>query len=298
MRNQYMAKVLVHNKVVSEAQVKAHWGEITDKKDIGQVLVDAGVLQPPMYIKVLAFVKQIEALVCHILPLKEQDEEYRLKYISSGLLSTAELSLLEAKKEIINFANRCRKMYGFVETLLDTDKDEEFNKLYSRIEKYERITDDMEVEIAKYLQKVSDGRLSTESKIQIQQMYKEITELESIGDSCFNLARTLNRKRQNSKEEFSDEQTSHIRSMLALVQDALDEMVRIIQLQDSEKESINTTMNLENEINNYRSQLRSKNMHDVNNGVYSYQLGVFYMDFIGECEKLGDYVVNVVQATL
>ena len=246
----------------------------------------------------IGFVKQIEALVCHILPLKEQDEEYRLKYISSGLLSTAELSLLEAKKEIINFANRCRKMYGFVETLLDTDKDEEFNKLYSRIEKYERITDDMEVEIAKYLQKVSDGRLSTESKIQIQQMYKEITELESIGDSCFNLARTLNRKRQNSKEEFSDEQTSHIRSMLALVQDALDEMVRIIQLQDSEKESINTTMNLENEINNYRSQLRSKNMHDVNNGVYSYQLGVFYMDFIGECEKLGDYVVNVVQATL
>ncbi len=244
----------------------------------------------------IGFVKQIEAFVCKVLPIKGEDEEYRLRYISSGMLSTAELSLLEAKKEIHNFGLRCNKMFGLVEELLTTEKDEEFNKLYSRIEKYERITDDMEVEIAKYLQKVGEGRLSNESKAQIQQMYKQISELESIGDSCFNLARTLNRRRQNSKEKFTDEQMAHIREMLALVKKSLEQMITTIGMPEGKVENINASLNVENEINNYRNQLKSRNLHDVNNGSYSYQLGVFYMDFISECEKLGDYVLNVVQA--
>jgi len=247
-------------------------------------------------ILLIGFVKQIEMIVCKMLPMKEQDEEYRLRYISSGLLSTSELSLLEAQKEIMNFGTRCKRMFGFVKDLLGIEKDEEFNKLYTRIEKYEKITDDMEVEIANYLQQVSEGRLSSESKIQIQKMYKQISELESIGDSCFNLARTLNRRKQNSKEKFTDEQINSIHAMMTLVENSLEQMIKNIESGDHEMDFSNS-VNIENEINNYRKQLRSKNFYDVKNGVYSYQLGVFYMDFISECEKLGDYVINVVQAT-
>lgn len=244
----------------------------------------------------IGFVKQIEMFVCKILPLKEQDEEYRLRYISSGLLSTSELSMLEAQKEIMNFGTRCKRMFGFVKELLTIEKDEDFNKLYSRIEKYEKITDDMEVEIANYLRQVGEGHLSSESKIHIQQMYKQISELESIGDSCFNLARTLNRRKQNSKEKFTEEQTNSIRSMMTLVDNSLEQMIKNIELGEHEMD-FSSSVNIETEINNYRKQLRSKNFYDVKNGVYSYQLGVFYMDFISECEKLGDYVINVVQAT-
>lgn len=249
-------------------------------------------------IVLIGFVKQIEAFVCRVLPKKDQDDDqHRLRFISAGLLSTAELSLFEAQKEVTNFAQRCHRMFGFVVQLLDTEKDEDFNKLYSRVEKYERITDDMELEIANYLRKVGEGRLSNESKIRIQQMYKQITELESVGDSCCNLARTLNRRRQNSKDQFTKEQMEHMRFILNLVDGSLDEMVRIVDFSNPKPDNINRSLNLENEINNYRSQLKSQNMHDINDGAYSYQLGVYYMDFIAECEKLGDYVVNVVQAS-
>lgn len=245
----------------------------------------------------VGFVKQIEKFVCRLLPQKEQDEEYRLRYISSGMLSTAELSLLEAKKEVTVFGQRCQKMFGFISDLLKLENDEEFNKLYSRIEKYERITDDMEVEIAKYLQKVGEGRLSNESKAQMQQMFKQISELESIGDSCFNLARTVNRRRKNGNEPFTDTQMLHIKDMLAIVQRSLEQMNKTLGINETKPDVI-TTLNIENEINNFRSQLKSNNLRDVNDGKYTYQLGVYYMDFISECEKLGDYVVNVVQATV
>ncbi len=244
----------------------------------------------------IGFVKQIEQFVCKVLPMKEQDEEYRLRYISSGMLSTAELSLLEAKKEIQNFGCRVKKMFGFVGDLLKIEKDEEFNKLYSRIEKYERITDDMEVEIAKYLQRVGEGRLSNESKAQMQQMFKQISELESIGDSCYNLARTLDRRKQNIKDKFTDEQMNHIHEMMEIVGRSLDQMVKTLDINEKDVD-INDSLNVENEINNYRTRLKSQNLADINNGVYDYQLGVYYMDFISECEKLGDYVLNVVQAT-
>lgn len=246
----------------------------------------------------IGFVRQIEALVCKAIPMKEEDEPHRLRFISSGMLSTAELSLLQAQKEIANFAQRCQKMFGFVLQLREMEKDEEFNKLYSRIEKYERITDDMEVEIAMYLQKVGEGRLSNESKYQIQQMFKQVTELESVGDSCCNLARTLNRRRQNSKDDFTQQQKEHMRFMLSMLESSLDEMVRIVDYSNPKPDNINVSLNWENEINNYRSQLKSQNLHDINDGAYSYQLGVFYMDFIAECEKLGDYVINVVQASV
>lgn len=243
------------------------------------------------------FVKLIEKTVCKILPVKENDEDTRLRYITGGLLSTAELSVLEAQKEIALYAQRTRKMFGFVQELLHTKKGDEFNKLYSRIEKYESISDNMEIEIANYLNKVSEGRLSSESKTRIQSMLREVTEIESIGDSCYNLARTLNRKRQNSQEDFTEKQYEHISNMMNLVDGALEEMDKIITHRPTHHVDVNKSYNIENEINNYRNQLKSQNINDVNNQVYGYQLGVYYMDIIAECEKLGDYVINVVDAT-
>ena len=153
------------------------------------------------------FVPQIERFVCWVLPIKtEQDEKSRLRYLSGGLLSTSELNLMQAKKEISLFAERCHRMFGFVNTILTTENDEQFVGIYSRIEKYEAITDRMEIEIATYLRRVSEGRLSDSSKAQITKMLRQVDELESIGDSCFHLARTLSRKRENCTDPFTDEQ--------------------------------------------------------------------------------------------
>ena len=243
----------------------------------------------------IGFVRQIEALVCKVLPMKAQDEDYRLKFISGGLLSTAELSIMEAQKEIHSFGERCHRMFGFVPELLQLEDDAEFNKLFARIEKYENITDAMEMEIASYLNKVSEGRLSDASKSQIQKMLRQITELESIGDSVYNLGRTLNRHRMHCQEAFTAEQKQHMLTMMNLVDGALVEMMKRIDLPTT-KAGIKTSLNIEHEINNYRTHLKNQNLHDVNAGLYNYQLGVFYVDFISECEKLGDYVMNVVQA--
>lgn len=243
----------------------------------------------------IGFVRQIEMLVCRVLPMKAQEEDYRLRFISGGLLSTAELSIMEAQKEIHHFAERCQRMFTFVPELMQIQDETEFNKLFSRIGKYENITDSMEMEIAAYLNKVSEGRLSDASKSQIQKMLRQITELESIGDSVYNLGRTLNRHRMHCQDDFTPEQTQHMQTMLQLVEGSLDEMMKRIDL-TAPRTNITKSINIEHEINNYRKQLRNQNLHDVNAGLYSYQLGVFYVDFISECERLADYVINVVQA--
>ena len=243
----------------------------------------------------IGFVRQIEMLVCRVLPMKAQEEDYRLRFISGGLLSTAELSIMEAQKEIHHFAERCQRMFTFVPELMQIQDETEFNKLFSRIGKYENITDSMEMEIAAYLNKVSEGRLSDASKSQIQKMLRQITELESIGDSVYNLGRTLNRHRMHCQDDFTPEQTQHMQTMLQLVEGSLDEMMKRIDL-TAPTTNITKSINIEHEINNYRKQLRNQNLHDVNAGLYSYQLGVFYVDFISECERLADYVMNVVQA--
>ena len=242
-------------------------------------------------------VKFIEKTVCKILPTKESDEDTRLRFITGGLLSTAELSILEAQKEISLYAQRTHKMFGFVQELLNTKKGDEFNKLFSRIEKYESISDNMEVEIAHYLNQVSEGRLSAESKVQIQNMLREVTEIESVGDSCYNLARTLSRKRQNLQEDFTEKQYEHIQNMMNLADEAMEQMIKVVDKSNSQHVDVNKSYNIENEINNYRNQLKNQNIIDVNNKMYDYQIGVYYMDIIAECEKLGDYIVNVIEAT-
>ena len=245
------------------------------------------------------FIPQIEAFVCKVITgnKNQEEDEFRLKFISSGLLNTPELSILEAKKEISNFAMRCHRMFGLVNDLLTVTKDEEFNKLFSRIEKYENITDNMENEIANYLTKVSEGHLSDESKSRITRMMRQIDELESIGDSCYNLARTINRRRKNAKQEYTPEQTEHINAMMVLVENAMENMETMINHPDTQGGHFLKARNIENEINNFRSHLKGKNFEDVNAGKYTYQLGVYYIDYISECEKLADYIMNVNQAS-
>ena len=241
-------------------------------------------------------VKLIERTVCALIHPKEDDEEPRLRFITGGMLSTAELSILQARKEIHLFAERTHRMFGMVQDLMHTEKDDDFNKLFSRVEKYENISDNMELEIANYLNQVSEGRLSSESKLQIRAMLREVTEIESIGDSCYNLARTINRKRQTN-QDFTEKQYEHIHFMMKLTDDALAQMIVVVEKPEHQSIDINKSFNIENEINNYRNQLKNQNILDVNNKEYDYQMGVYYMDIIAECEKLGDYVVNVVEAS-
>ena len=245
------------------------------------------------------FIPQIEKFVCWVIKTKKVDEEedFRLHFITAGFMKTPELSVLEAQKEIRQFAVRIQRMFGMVRELL-TEKDEKnFVKLYSRIEKYEGISDNMELEIAKYLDEVSDAHLSDETKAKIRAMLREISEIESIGDACFNMARTISRKYQGKQDHFNEKQYEHIHQMMELTDDALTQMNSLMSGRKDSYDA-NRSFNIENEINNYRNQLKVQNINDINNHEYSYAVGTIYMDIINECEKLGDYVVNVVEARM
>jgi phosphate:Na+ symporter len=237
----------------------------------------------------------------------DEEEDFRLHFITAGFMKTPELSILEAQKEIQSFSERMQRMFGMVRELLTLSSSAtaksnkaqtgDFNKLFTRIEKYEGISDNMELEIAKYLDQVSDAHLSDDSKAKIRAMLREISELESIGDANYNIARTIARKYQGKQDHFSDKQYDHIYQMMELTDEALTQMNRLMA---GRKESydVNRTFNLENEINNYRNQLKSQNINDVNNHEYTYAVGTIYMDVVNECEKLADYVVNVVEARM
>ncbi|MBQ9677643.1 MAG: Na/Pi cotransporter family protein [Prevotella sp.] len=255
------------------------------------------------------FIPQIEKLVCWVIKPKKIDEEedFRLHFITAGFMKTPELSVLEAQKEIQSFSERMQRMFNMVRELLTLSSSEtakknnaqtgDFNKLYTRIEKYEGISDNMELEIANYLDQVGDAHLSDDTKAKIRAMLREISELESIGDACYNIARTISRKYQGKQDHFSEKQYEHIHQMMELTDEALSQMNRLM---NGRKDSydVNRTFNIENEINNYRNQLKSQNINDVNNHEYTYAVGTIYMDIVNECEKLGDYVVNVVEARM
>ena len=254
------------------------------------------------------FIKQIEKFVCWVIKPKRVDEEedFRLHFITAGFMRTPELSVLEAQKEISSFAERMQRMFGMVKELLylsssalnaDKNRETNLNKLYSRIEKYESISDNMELEIGQYLEQVSDAHLSDDTKGKIRAMLREVSELESIGDSCYNLARTINRKFVNKQEHFTDKQYERLYQMIALTNQALTNM-NMLMAGRKEDYDINLTFNLENEINNFRNQLKAQNINDVNNHEYTYAEGTTYIDLVNECEKLADYVVNVVEARM
>ncbi len=265
-------------------------------------VINAGIL--------IWFIPQIEKFVCWVIKPKKQDEEedFRLHFITAGFMKTPELSVLEAQKEIRAFGERMQRMFSMVQDLLNESSTatsskkngknvEEFNRLFSRIEKYESISDNMELEIAKYLESVSDAHLSDDTKAKIRAMLREVSELESIGDACYNMARTINRKFSDKRDHFNEKQYGHLHQMMQLTEQALTQM-NLLMGGRKDSYDVNRTFNIENEINNYRNQLKAQNIIDVNNHEYTYAEGTIYIDLVNECEKLGDYVVNVVEARM
>ena len=239
-------------------------------------------------------IKPIEKLVRFIIPDRKDEagDDTRLMFISGGVLSTAELSIIAAKKEIDLFSDRMRKMFGITANLTEITEDKEFSKQFARVEKYETISDNMELEIARFLNLVSEGRLSSESKLRIRDMLRQISEIESIGDSCYHLAKEISGNR-DKKRIFNEKQQGHIKAMFELCDEAIENMQKILE-GDRNSKVIRESYNLENEINHYRTQLKNQNVLDVNNGVYSYEIGTQYLNIVCECEKLCDYVINIV----
>ena len=246
----------------------------------------------------IGFIPQLERIVCWLLPDKQQvsTEEFHLEYIQANLIQTPEISVLQAQKETGHFAQYVQQMFGLVRQLLEEKDDERFASLYNKVAQQEDFTDRMEIEIARYLEQVSSDHLSDITKLKVRQMMREISELESIGDACFNLARTLNR-RHESGQDFTPALYDKLRAIMQLTDDALTQM-NIVMTGHSREHSIDETFRIENEINDLRQQLKDDNTRAVNDREYDYALGTMFTDVVNGCEKLGDYVVNVVQARL
>lgn len=243
------------------------------------------------------FVKLYERICSALIksPRESEDEEFQLKHISAGMLSTSELSLIQANKEIAVFSDRTYRMFGMIKTLLHETDSEKFLKTFVRVEKYEQISDRMEVEIANYLTRVLEGRLSAEGKNNIRVMLRAVSEIESIADSCNNIARTI-KHRNDAKGHFTEEQNHSVEHMMSLTDAALVHMKDILHRQAGTRDDMVLSYNLENEINSYRNMLKNENIDNIDNKRYSYSDSVYYMDIISEYEKMGDYILNVVQA--
>lgn len=237
-------------------------------------------------------------IVCWIMPAKHKDEEedFSLKFINHGLLTASELNITQAQKEIEVYGNRVARMLGMAEEIIHLSSDNpRYSEVFSRIEKYEDISDKMEIEIGSFLNKVAEGRLSPEGKMRVAGMLRIICEIESIADCCFNVAKTTKRKLQNNVK-FTPVIEEEIDRMFSLVDKAMANMMAILKEMETPEDSrIISAYNIEREINNYRNQLRDTNIANINNKMYDFRDGIFFMDLIGEGEKMGDLVLNVVE---
>lgn len=242
------------------------------------------------------FTPILQKIVERLVPQKDKDseEEFRLKYITTGLMSTSELSLLQAKKEIQFFAKHTNKMFDFFRKLLYETSDKKFTKLYAKIQKYEGISDNVEVEITNYLSQISQYKMSDVGRRRMRSMLKLAGDLESIGDSTFNLARTVNRMREK-KIKFNKEAMQKLELMFNLVEESLQ-----IMRQNLDKDELEVTLGkanmIEEQINNYRNQLKAEHLDNLSKNVYSYEAGIMFNDLFSECEKLADYTINVSEA--
>ena len=245
------------------------------------------------------FVKLYEKICLTVIRPKkgeEEDEEFVLKYISTGLAPTDELSILQAEKEVDVYAARVKKMFGFVKKMTNLKNDDKkFLKLYNRTEKYEDISDRMEVEIGSYLSKVAEGKLSNQSKERVRAILRAVTEIESIADSACNIARHLKRKME-ANTEFEESILENINSMYELMDKALENMQAMLKTPKMTESDLVNSKHIENSINEKRNQLKRENVDNLNQNLYSYQNGVFYIDIISECERMGDYIINVIES--
>lgn len=236
-------------------------------------------------------------LVTWIVPAKnEEEEEFRLVHINTGLMTTAELSLVQAHKETIIYAKRVYRMYGFVRQLFSETNDKQFDELYQRIEKYEGISDRIEVEIATYLNKVSTHELSNESSRKLQALFRVISEIESVADSNYSLARTLKRKR-NMKIWFSQEIRDNMNKMFDLLEEAFGLMKD--NLEHSQRTiaiNLDPVYDVEKRIDELRNFLKEEHIKNIEANKYMYQAGVIYSDLFNEAEKMGDNIINISEA--
>lgn len=245
----------------------------------------------------IGFIKYLEKLVIWILPSKpeQKDTDSQLRFISGGLMSTSELSILQAWKEIHVFGVRTQRMVAMIHDLYSEKDDTQFTKIFSRIEKYEGICDRMEFEIAQYLNNVADGRLSDQSKHEVHKMLRIVSELESVGDANYNLSRYIRHKHDNAIK-YTDYQEQNVETMMYLLSGAEAKMVEALEHGNISEEEFFTMTNMENEINNFRDELKTQNMQHITEKEYDYTTGVNYMDIILELEKMGDYIINVEEA--
>ena len=246
----------------------------------------------------ISFIPQLERIVSWLLPEKEAEEQekFQLQYIQTNLVQTPEISVLQAQKETSQFGLRVQNMFGMVGKLLEEHDDAAFTTLFNEIEHQEDLTDHTEYAIAHYLEQVAEDHLSDDTKAMIRSMMRQVSELESIGDACYNMARTLNRKQQG-QDDFTAEQYAHMKELMQLTEKSLIQM-NIVLTSHREDYDFGPTQVIEQEINDLRTRLKEQNVADVNEHRYAYAIGTTYMDLVNECERLADYVVNVVEARL
>ena len=279
-------EILRHQTVISQLQISVSFGLSIFHTVFNLINLSIMIWLTKVYVKIVEF----------LVPARHNgDDEFQLKFISGGILSASELNISQAEKEISVFAERVSRMLPMARELITTkDGSDDFNKVYSRLEKYEEISDRMEIEIANYLNRCAEGRLSNESKRRIAAMLSIDSEIESIADCALGVGKILLRKQQ-SAVQFNDEIYRNIETMFSYVQKAVDNMLVLLNNLEHQKESaIIVSYNCEREINNLRNQLRTNNIENINERHYEYQSGIYYMDIISTMEKMGDYIINVV----
>jgi len=241
------------------------------------------------------FVGLIEKLATKAVPSKGfEDEQHHLEYISSGMLGTPELSILEAKKEVMKFGKINRKMLGFIVDLMTETDQKKIDFLHERVEKYENITDRIEIEVAEYLRQVSEGELSHETSGKVRSMLRMIDDMESIGDVVYQMSKVIQRK-QEERVFFLPEQRNNIIEMLNRVDNALAVMVANLD-KDYEEVTLDEANQAEAEIDLWRNELRKEHLQSIEAGEYNIKSGMIYADLYSLCEKLGDHVINVSEA--
>lgn len=244
------------------------------------------------------FTNQIAQLVTKIVKgKKEEGEVFRLQYIQGGVLNTAELSLNQAKEEIVHYADICRRQYVYAKSAINETDPDKFDALYKKLEHYEQVTDRIELEIAKFLDQVKDGVISEESARRIQAMYKIISELESIGDSGFNIARILQRRNIHSMK-FDESMIKKLNYMVGLLEKGFEAMIYNLSKGYTQINDIANAQDVEQDINEYRNNLKEEHLLNLENKTYNYLTGVYYMDLVNECESVGDFMINISEAIM
>ena len=244
------------------------------------------------------FVPLIEKIVTWMVPAPEGEvEKFRLKYIKGGPLDTAELSINEARSELVHFGEICYKGFGYVREAINEPDAEKFEQINDKLVKYESITDNIEYEIAQYLGEISKGELSHSSTVRIKCIYKIIGEMESLGDSGEAIGRMMRRIHIHDKF-FDAGMLNKLNRLMDYVEDAYKAMLDNLRLGYKKIWDISNASNAEYNINVYRNSLREELIAGIEHDSYKYQSGVFYMDVVNELEQIGDFIVNVSEAIL